>query len=196
MPMFQRMTIRQIISCGLSLFFVLSLVSTSDAKEKSSLPTIGKKIENFELKTLKDKTVKLHDTTKKGPVVLLVLRGYPGYQCPLCSRQAADFIKKSKEFKEEKATVLMIYPGPGEELKKRADEFMDGTVLPDNFHLLLDPDYNFLNQYDLRWDAKRETSYPSTFVIDQKNMVTFSKISKSHGDRTKAKDVLKAVKGE
>ena len=180
---------------GLFLSVILITFSNVNAKEKSSLPTKGEKIENFELKTLEDKTVKLHDVTKEGPVVLLVLRGYPGYQCPLCTFQVADFVSKADEFKELKATVLLVYPGPADDLKSKAKQFTKRIKLPRNFKMLLDPDYHFLNQYDLRWDAKRETSYPSTFVIDQKNIVTFSKVSKSHGGRTRAKAVLKAVKG-
>ena len=73
-------------------FLSLISISTLQAEEKSKLPQKGKEVKNFELKTLEDETVKLHDVTKKGPVVLLVLRGYPGYQCPLCSLQMADFV--------------------------------------------------------------------------------------------------------
>ena len=49
--------------------------------------------------------------------------------------------------------------------------------------------------YQLRWDAPGETSYPSTFVLDRKGIVRFAKISRSHGDRTKAESILEAVKG-
>jgi len=31
---------------------------------------------------------------EKGPVVLVVLRGYPGYRCPYCNRPVQDFIAK------------------------------------------------------------------------------------------------------
>ncbi|RPI83149.1 MAG: AhpC/TSA family protein, partial [Planctomycetaceae bacterium] len=45
---------------------------------------------------------------------------------------------------------------------------MKGKSLPDSFHLLIDPDYDFTTLYALRWDAKGETAYPSSFVIDAK----------------------------
>jgi hypothetical protein len=48
----------------------------------------------------------------------------------------------------------------------------------------------------LRWDARNETAFPSTFIIDAKQTVTFAKISQGHGDRSKATDVLKAMQGK
>ena len=57
----------------------------------------------------------------------------------------------------------------------------------------LDPDYKFTNAYHLRWDAKAETAYPSTFVIDAERKVQFAKVSKSHGDRASADEVLEAL---
>jgi len=35
--------------------------------------------------------VSLANLNHQGPVVLIVLRGYPGYQCPYCTRQVHDF---------------------------------------------------------------------------------------------------------
>ena len=56
-----------------------------------------------------------------------------------------------------------------------------------------DPDYTFTNAYNLRWDAKRETAYPSTFVIAADGTIKYAVVSKEHGGRSKAADVLKAV---
>jgi hypothetical protein len=75
----------------------------------------------------------------------------------------------------------------------RAEEFITGKTLPANFHLWIDPDYSFTNAWHLRWDAPRETAYPSTFVIAPDGKIRFAKISKTHGDRASAEDVLKAL---
>ncbi|RYG75595.1 redoxin domain-containing protein, partial [bacterium] len=87
----------------------------------------------------------------------------------------------------------MVYPGPAKELKEHADEFVRGKDMPDNFYLALDPDYDFTNQYGLRWEGQNETSYPATFVLDQERKVLFAKVSKEHGDRSKVEDVLAAL---
>lgn len=48
--------------------------------------------------------------TPKGPVVLVVLRGFPGYQCSFCNCQVEEFTSHASEFAG--ASVLMVYPGP------------------------------------------------------------------------------------
>ena len=58
---------------------------------------------------------------------------------------------------------------------------------------MLDPDYEFTKAYHLRWEAKNETVYPATFVIDRERKIQFSKISMSHGGRASADEVLKAL---
>jgi thioredoxin-dependent peroxiredoxin len=138
--------------------------------------------------------VKLSSLTKDGPVVLVVLRGYPGYQCPICFRQVGDLIRHADEFERLGAKVVLVYPGPADELSERAHEFLRDIRLPEPFVMMIDPDYAFTNLYHLRWDEPRETAYPSTFVLDPDRKVTFRTISFSHGGRAKADDVLAAVK--
>lgn len=156
-------------------------------------PKVGDEAKDFELTAVGGETVKLTKLTDAGPVVLVLLRGYPGYQCPLCTKQVADLIGKADDFKKAGAEVLLVYPGPAEGLKAKAAEFVKGKDYPAHFTLLLDPDYSFTSAYGLRWDAKGETSYPSTFVLDPKRKVTFAKVSTGHGDRAKTADVLKAL---
>ena len=122
-----------------------------------------------------------------------MLRGFPGYQCPICSRQVGQLVEQADKFKAAGAQVVFIYPGPSSGLTGRAKEFIGEKTLPDHFQMLVDPDYKFTNAYHLRWDEPRETAYPSTFVLTKDRKITFAKISQSHGDRTKADDVLKAL---
>lgn len=89
--------------------------------------------------------------------------------------------------------MVFVYPGPAKGLKDRAAEFVKGKDYPAHFAILLDPDYTFTTAYGLRWDAKNETAYPSTFVIDRKRTVTFAKVSTTHGDRAKVKDLIAMV---
>lgn len=155
-------------------------------------PAVGQTAPDFTLSTLEGKRVRLSEVTAKMPVTLVVLRGYPGYQCPLCNIQVQDFIKKADTLTANGARVLLVYPGPGDNLKMRAQEFLVNKPMPANFDLLLDPDYSFTNQYGLRWDAPKETAYPSTFLIEQGGKVVFAKISKTHGGRTTAAEIQEA----
>ena len=127
------------------------------------------------------------------PVVLLVLRGWPGYQCPLCTRQVNDFVSHASELDASGAQVLMVYPGPAADLKAHAQEFLQNKNWPTNFLFVIDPDYTFTKSYGLRWEAKNETAYPSTFIVDKENKVRFAHIRKQHGDRVGSAAALKAL---
>ena len=156
-------------------------------------PQVGESASNFNLLSVDGQSVHLAAQLAEGPIVLLVLRGYPGYQCPVCSRQVGQYLAQAARFAAQNARVVMVYPGPSGELKARAEEFIEGKTLPKGFVLALDPDYTFTQAYNLRWEAKNETAYPSTFVIGKDGKVRFAKISRTHGDRTTPADVLAAL---
>ena len=175
--------------------FLSTLLATAvvGAAAADKPPAVGDQAKDFELTALSGDSVKLSKMIEKGPVVLVVLRGYPGYQCPYCTRQFGDFLGKADAFKKAGAKVLFIYPGPADELKKHATDFVQGKDYPADFHMLLDPDYTFTNAYGLRWDAEHETAHPATFVIDKTGKITYEKISDDHGHRARAAEVLKAL---
>ena len=181
------------LRCLASALLVGGLLSVSPVALQANPPAVGDDAADFTLKTVEDEEVSLAKLTKSGPVVLIVLRGYPGYQCPACNSQTGQFIGAAKKFAEQKANIVLVYPGAAAELKTHAGDFSRGKTFPDNCYLVLDPDYSFTNAYGLRWLAKNETAYPSTFVIDTAGKIVFAKISKSHGGRTSVEEVLKAV---
>lgn len=177
-----------------TLVAILFSASFVHGQALESVPGIGQKAPAFSLSTPTGQSVELGSLTRKGSVVLVVLRGYPGYQCPYCVRQVHDFIENADKFASSGAQVLLVYPGPPAELDQRAKEFLSKeNPLPANVVLVIDPDYKFTNQYGLRWDAPNETAYPSTFLIDRHDIIFYRKVSQGHGDRTTASDVLKEL---
>ena len=176
-----------------SLLVASLTLLTACASAVAAPPKLGEVAPDFELKALGGEPTKLSKVAEAGPVVLVVLRGYPGYQCPLCTKQVAEFVAKAEQFKAAKARVLFVYPGPADDLKAHADEFVRGRDYPAEFTFLLDPDYAFTKQYGLRWDAANETAYPSAFVLDGARKVTFAKVSKTHGGRATVAEVLAAL---
>ncbi len=159
----------------------------------AATPQAGDTAPDFALKTLDGQTVRLSDATAKNKVVLIELRGWPGYQCPLCTRQVHDYVSNAEKFKAAGVQVLMIYPGPAADLKDHAHEFLQDKSWPKDFLFVIDPDYTFTMSYGLRWDANKETAHPSTFIIDTENKVRFAHVSKAHGDRIDSAAALKAL---
>ena len=180
----------------LPLLLAFALLAALVGAAPAGPPAVGEVAADFTLDNMGGKPVKLSDVAKGGPVVLVVLRGYPGYQCPICTRQVADFLAAADRFKAAGATVVFVYPGPAENLKAHAAEFAKGKRFPDYFKFLLDPAYTFTNAYGLRWDAANETSYPSTFVMGKDRTITFAKVSPTHGGRASVEEVLKALGSE
>lgn len=163
----------------------------------SAPPAVGDTVSDFTLQSVAGEEVTLSDVREAGPVVLVVLRGFPGYQCPLCSRQFGQFVAKADQFAERDASLIFVYPADAslgaDGTRQKAKEFLRNATLPENVHVVLDPGYSFTDAYDLRWDAPRETAFPSTFVIDSSGVVRNATVSKSHGGRTSVAEILAAV---
>lgn len=179
------------LAIGLAIAALASEVRAADSKP----PAVGDVASDFTLNTVTGERTQLAELQKSGPVVLIVLRGFPGYQCPVCNAQVGQFLASAKKFEAQKANVVLVYPGPAGGLKEHAQEFVRGKTLPGNFYLTLDPDFDFTTAYGLRWEAKNETAYPSTFVIGADGIVRLAKISRTHGGRASADEVLKALAG-
>jgi peroxiredoxin len=179
-----------------STIAALSLVLFSAASSAVlDPPAVGSKAPDFTLAALDDSRVTLSKELARGPVVLIVGRGWVGYQCPFCNRQFNDFSKRAPEIAAAGARVIWIYPGPTDQIHQRAKEFLADRPMPANFSVVLDPDYTLTQAYSLRWDAPAETAYPATFVIDRAGIVRYALVSRTHGGRAAAADVLGALKG-
>ena len=173
--------------------FVLAVICTlfGGAFASAETPAVGAKAPDFTLSTPTGGAVWMSRVQRGHDLVLVVLRGFPGYQCPYCVRQVHDFIDHASEFKAKNARVLLVYPGPPADLDQHAKEFLAKQAeLPSNVFLVTDPDYKVTNQYGLRWDAPHETAYPSTFILDRRGVIVFEKISHAHGDRLSAQEAL------
>jgi peroxiredoxin len=170
----------------------LSIAVAAQTPAPSAPPAVGDKAPGFTLTAADGTTVSLAEELKRGPVVLVLLRGWPGYQCPFCVLQYGDFITHREQFATAGARVIWVYPGLSS-VKQHADAFAAAADAPPNFRLALDPLLDFTRAYHLRWEGEGETSYPSTFVIDKAGVIRWVQISRTHGGRARAADVLSAL---
>ena len=172
---------------------VIALAGAVGAAGFGKAPKLGEKAPSFSLMSIDGRRVTLADEAAHGPVVVVLLRGWPGYQCPFCTAQFADFLDHARELEATGAHIVWVYPGPSDQVQQRAREFTASRTLPASFRVTSDPDYGFTNAYGLRWDEPQETAYPATFVIDRATVVRFARISIGHDRRARAADVLKAL---
>jgi peroxiredoxin Q/BCP len=114
-------------------------------------PTVGAKAPDFKLSTPSGRSIQMSKEQHGHSLVLIVLRGYPGYQCPYCVKQVHDFVEHASDFAAKNARVLIVYPGPPADLDQHAKKFLDEQAdLPANVVLVTDPDYTATNLYGLR----------------------------------------------
>ena len=178
---------------GLLAGLIVAAALHVPARAQTAAPAVGARAPAFTLNDLDGAPVSLAGELTQGAVVLIVGRGWPGYQCPFCTKQFADFRAHAAQFAAAGARVLWIYPGPSDDLVAHAKDFIAAKDVPANFRLLIDPGYTFTNAYRLRWDAPKETAYPATFIIDRGGIIRFARVSNEHGNRTAAADVLAAL---
>ena len=182
------------------LLFVSSLMPLAVAEaqnfnQKIKRLDVGDKAINFDLPEVgKDDYVELKDLYAEGPVVVIVLRGYPGYQCPLCSKQVGAMINRVKALKAAAHKVVLIYPGESSELERQAKKFMGSRTLPEPMILVRDPDMEMVSEWGLRWNAPRETAYPATYIVKSNGRIAWRKVSNSHAGRSNAQEIIEQLK--
>ena len=181
-----------------SLLLVLSLGALlashlDGVKADERKPESGDKATAFKSTDLEGKAFEFQPDKSGRWSVLVFLRGYPGYQCPICKRQVGELLAKSEELSSARADVVFVYPGVIKDLTEKSKTFLADKQLPAGFKMVIDRDYQVVNAYRLRWDAPSETAYPATFVIDPTGVIRYAKISQTHGDRAAVKEVLAAL---
>ncbi len=183
------------LATTISLLLLICLTGYSYAGDIQIGPKEGTLLEDFSGVTMNGGSFQLSKAVEKGSVVIVMLRGFPGKQCPVCSTQVAGYIAKAKEFEQQRNTpVVFIYPGEVNNLDTRAKEFTapleEVEDLPSNFIFVIDSDYAITNHLGLRWNAPDETAYPAALVIDHDGYVQYSKVSDNHRGRATADEIL------
>src|SRR5271168_3376022 len=83
----------------------IAMAGDESPASPTTRPSVGDQAKDFTLSTLNDQPVRLADLSKNGPVVLVVLRGWVGYQCPICNRQVGSLIVHARELTATGASV-------------------------------------------------------------------------------------------
>ena len=89
----------------------MAVVTMTVAAMAATTPDVGAKAPDFSLAGVDGTHVTLAAEVQHGPVVLIVGRGWPGYQCPFCTRQFGDLRSDAQKIDAAGARVLWVYPG-------------------------------------------------------------------------------------
>ena len=156
---------------------------------------MGDRVIDFELPIVgSEGFISLRDEYKQGGVVVIVLRGFPGYQCPLCTQQIGSLANRAKTLAKETHRVILVYPGEEPSLEQRAKQFMGSRRIPQPLVIVRDEGMEMVGQWGLRWNSGKETAYPATYVIDRNGRIRWKKVSRSHAGRSSVQDILKELR--
>jgi peroxiredoxin len=177
------------------LFHLPVLLLAASLPVVAAIPSVVQHAPDFTLQALDGSTLSLNQLAAGGRLVVVVLRGYPGYQCPFSQQTFQSYVQSAAQLASSGTQVLFVYPGwsGGKSSGGGASDLVGSQTLPANVHLALDPDYTFTNLYGLRWDASGETAYPSTFLIHTDKTVVFSHVGQFHSDFTPVADMLTVI---
>lgn len=183
---------------SLRRWFLLPLVLLAVSLTSSAAtPTAGETAPDFTLPTINGARLTLSTLTGRSTVVLVLLRGYPGYQCPFSQQLFDSYQQQAANLAAMGAEVVFVYPGSdGKDLSEDALQMTGTALLPSNVHVVLDPNYSFTNLYGLRWNAANQTVYPTTFVLNREGMVYFVHKGLSASDQTRVTDTLAVVNAQ
>ena len=172
-----------------------ALVTAADVGTAAEQQDVGERVVDFELPVVgSEEYLSLSDEYEQGAVVVVVLRGYPGYQCPVCSRQVGSLANRAKGLAGQAHRVILVYPGEGTLLKRHAGQFMGSRSLPQPLVLVRDDEMKMVASWGLRWRAHRETAYPATYIIGRNGRIRWKKVSESHAGRSTVEEILKELR--
>ena len=158
-------------------------------------PSIGQRAPDFELPLVgQKKFLSLRDEYRDGPVVVIVLRGYPGYQCPMCKNQFNAVVNRAKALSSESKCVVLVYPGKADQLEKNSKRFLGSRKLPYPIRVVRDDDMQMVKEWGIRWEARNQTAYPATFVVDQNGRIAWKKVSSTSAGRSTVEEILRELR--
>ena len=127
-------------------------------------------------------------SSRKGLVVVLTFyRGWVGYQCPVCIRQAKALDAAAADFDKAGVQLATIYSGTPEQAGEFARKagLKNASVSP----LLFDEHRQAAYAYNVLTNDRKEVR-PATFVIDKEGVVRWAYTGKGAGDRPSPDTVL------
>ena len=135
----------------------------------------------------KGQPVDLRAYRGKKNVVLVVMRGYPGYVCPNCTAQTSRLLGNYKEFVKRDTEVVVVFPGPTDHLQEFVTRSQtEANIKAAPFPIVLDNDFKAVDRLGIRGDLAK----PATFIVDKEGQVRFAYVGENSIDRPSLKAIL------
>lgn len=174
-----------------------------DAKGKA----IGDSVPNISAKDIHDRTYSFIESLKKGPVVLIFIRGQ---WCPFCNKHLSAIQDSLPLIYEKGATVVVVSPEKSEFIKKTIEKtgasftilYDEGYKISDAFDVTFKPDsisrfmYNTIlgaNLKESHSDDSERLPIPATFIIGKDGKIVWRHFDSNYKKRSNVSDIVKNI---
>lgn len=168
---------------------------------------IGAKVPNFMAKDIYDSTYELKEALKRGPVVVVFIRGQ---WCPFCNKHLSKLQDSLPLIYEKNASIVVVSPEKSEFIKLTIEKtgaefailFDEGHKISDMFDVTFRPDsisrfmYNNIlgaNLKETHSDDTERLPIPATYIIDTNGQVVWRHFDTNYKKRSTVADIIKYI---
>lgn len=199
----------------LLILLTLKLSSMANAQTKSTIRPVeeakglpvGSTVTNFEAKDAFGKKYVLYEELKKGPVVIIFIRGN---WCPICNRHLKSLQDSLSLIYKKGANVLVVSPEKPEYIKKSIEKtkaeftilYDEGYKISDLFDVTFLPDTKSRLMYNTVLGAKLKETHsddterlpvPATFIIDKNAKIVWRHFNPDYKERATVNQILSNI---
>jgi peroxiredoxin len=127
---------------------------------------------------------------QRGPVVVVVMRGFAGQVCLYCATQTAALSDAIGDFRDAGAEVVVVYPGPVSSVPAFVAAVQSLRADPPPMPLALDASLLLVRALGIEANLAR----PTSLVIDRAGLVRYAYVGETIADRPSVPDLLDAVR--
>jgi len=123
---------------------------------------------------------------KKGPVLVVILRGFSGQVCLYCAAQTTAISKAIQRFEKSNIQVVVVYPGPVDAIPSflQAVRSLANDPLP--MPVALDVSLIAVRALGIEDNLAK----PTSLIIDTKGLIRYAYVGKTIADRPSVEELL------
>jgi peroxiredoxin len=128
----------------------------------------------------------LEDMCKKGPVLVVILRGFSGQVCLYCAAQTTAISEAIQRFEKNNIQVVIVYPGPVDAVPSFLKAVRSLANDPPQMPIALDVSLLAVRALGIEDNLAK----PTAIMIDTKGIIRYAYVGKTIADRPSVDDLI------
>ena len=128
----------------------------------------------------------IDEMCKKGPVLVVILRGFSGQVCLYCAAQTTAISKAIQRFEKSNIQVVVVYPGPVDAIPSFLQAVRSLANDPPPMPVALDVSLIAVRALGIDDNLAK----PTSLIIDTKGQIRYAYVGKTIADRPSVEELL------